>query len=497
MGRWIWVLAVVAACGKEKAANRAALDDVKTKLATLESCLTDKQDPDFATAFALVLDRAANATEPLACFAPARAALAAAVGALATKLGEPAPVPSVVPARIDLARAADVCGDLRGLVSTINGFATKLGAPPVETPLCDLDRLQVVFTAAPSKIASDSPDLRIQDGALIVHADDKYRSLDTSFPTIGRMVENEWDLRDAPKNMHRFTWPADGPVVITWQVKGQRTIMIDDGKGGWTAGAKTPIDGVESIWRSGNRVTVVGFEKGKEDTTIVRRSLDGGKTLGPPIPLMTGKSQIDATRVRADGSVVSIGGATERGSLRAVRLAPDAIKTESTLEQTWPETGTTTNQIALCGAGDVYWALHRSHLLRSDDVGQSWKQIGTLAAEPRFPRLECSATVLAVWSKADGDHRDLAMCTPAGCAKPIDIPFAPSDTVGFQLEPTPELWLGHRRGEEPFVITANRINATGLARQRVMIAKPLAGGEGAVHEGKTFVLMHRAFSTLY
>jgi hypothetical protein len=489
MNRWLWSLCIVAACAGKRETNGAELAGVKSQLAAYEACLTGNQPGDFTSALALTLSHTGN--QRLACVDETRGLLVSRLRALAKRLDAEQPELEVAPTLRSVGDIGTACRDLAALGKTVDQIAKQIDGSSSGVPTCELGKLSVPFVQPPEAL-SHAPELRVEDGALIAYVTEEYRSLPDSLPTLGRSTGDAWDVRKAPKNLHEWTWPASGPVGITWQEHGLRTLMVDDGHGGWRTGARTPIDGVGGIWKQGDRITISGFEKGHDDVTVVRRSVDGGTTIGPAVPLGIDPSLLVKVRVRGDGSVIALGGSTKSAVLEAARLAPDATKAVKTARLTWNEPAdVTTNQIWLCGANDVYWAIHRRHLVMSSDAGQSWHEVGDLGAELDFPRLACNPTLLAVWSKAGKDRRELRVCSAKGCAKPIGVPFGDDAAVGFDLDPTPQIYLATGLLGAPFAVEVSRIEPDRPVRTRVLLATPARNERvGAIRDGAKLVLLH-------
>jgi hypothetical protein len=485
MTRWLLGLVIVAACSKkDNSADVAALADLKTKLAAYEGCLTGNQAGDFTGALVTTLSAAIGGLD---CAESTRTPVVDAVHTLAHRVAVEFPDLEMVAFFAGVRDADKACSDLERLGDVATAIAKHIDGSTITVPKCELAKVTVAPIELPEQFTEKRAELQIQDGALIAFGSPEYHALDEK-GALARTVDGKaWDVRETPSDLHEWTWPASGPVGITWADKHPRTILVDDGKNGWKRAAQSPIDGVYSIWSNGPQVAIVGFEKGRDDTMVVRHSIDHGATVGPPITLLAGKDVDVRARVRPDGTVVALGGRST-GQLEAVRLAPGAKTATHTASLSGGDAGDSDNEARMCGAGDVYWGMHRSLLVMSTDAGQSWHAIGDVGGELRFAHLECTATLLLVWSQSEKGY-ELRSCSAKGCAAPLAVPgpLTIGSRVGFELEPVPQLLISREwsLSGDPSVVEVIKIEPAGFTRTRVMIVK----GASAVREGGSFVVL--------
>jgi hypothetical protein len=482
MTRWFWMIVVVAACGKKTdPADTSALVDIKKKLADYEGCITGNQAGDFTSNFAATLG--ANGGKGVECGEPTRKVLIDAIQPVADRLQ--LQIPSLNPMVVfDLAYADDFCRDLESLAAAAGMIAKQIDGSTVPVPKCELKKLAVAPIAPKQK--DDHAIFVVEDGALVEYLPGER---DEKPGLLARTVDGKtWETREVPLRLAEWAWPAPGPVGISQDEKKRWTVMVDDGQTALKPAAKTPIDGVDGIWNTAPFIAIIGFEKADEDLIVVRRSVDHGVTVGPPIPLLGKKDESVRVRVRPDGTVVAVSGSNHAGAFEAARLAPDGKAVARTASLKWsdPSNDVSNNNVRMCAAGDVYWVMHRAQILISKDAGQTWHEAGGLGGEVGYSRLECTATQLFVWSHTSPETYEVRTCDEHSCAAPIAIPGKPT-FVGLQVAPTPLLYLSWGL-TKPFAVEVRKIEP-GLPRTRVM----LVNGESLLlRENGGFVVMEYA-----
>jgi len=499
----------VAACGnKQQAANRAELEKVRAAVTAVKGCLTSDASGDFALAVAHTVDKAGYLQ--LDCSKPATA-LRDADSALAKKLGESSTL--AVPEPLDLVKLANICKYVATVDREVAHLATKVGVPPDPATVCDPKPFTTHYVTAPEGLLEQDhfPTLLAGRSQLIAYArdDDSSNIFPEKSPILARTADGvTWDVRKTPKGLREYDWSHFGLVGLLWPKKPSKgsQLELDDGKGGFVPGAMVTADGVWSIWlTNASRVTVLGFESEKDNKRTVRRSLNGGKTIGKPIVVFDEKT-LDATSwVLDDGTVVIAGGSRNGAAHFEVnRLAPDADKPVTTGSTSWSETGDAFDGIKVCRTTDVFWALVRTrHLMVSVDGGVTWKEAADLGVSVDFPHLICSAQQLVIWNRVELSKRELRLCTRETCGKPIAVPLTDNSVVGIRVDPKPELWVGNQMASLDFLLTVNRIEPTGLVRDHDLFV--ITGTDTTdnkqttlpvVHDANGFVEMHRALGTL-
>ncbi len=475
---------MLVACGSNDPAERPPvnLETVKAALAAYQDCLRGGKPGELTESLAIALAEAGS--EGLGCATNVRAPLAEA-------LELPAPVAL---AHLDDIKA--VCTDLATIERAVNGLASKAGAPGITESACRPAQIAVAFVQPPPEMRDMFPKLYISSNALVAYADQQRPGDDRRHTVFARMTDATWDVREAPAQTHEWAWTDDGLLVVTWQDKadkGRRAVYLDDGKGGWSAGGKIVLDGVESIWRIKDSVSVLGFEKGRSDTTVVQRSRDAGTTFARPVRLFEGEES-DHVNIVADedGAIVSLVGSREGPTkLDGYRMAVELAKPTSTAHFTAPDDGKISTLMKVCRADAVYWAIHRQKVVQSRDAGRNWTEVATLEAAPEYPYLACSDAALMMWVDRDNNQRSVRLCHATGCGAPVVVPLEHITHVGLHPSPEPEVWLAREAGSGPFLVTAHRLDATGLVLQRAMIATTESTHDGAIRDGKTFVILRR------
>jgi hypothetical protein len=495
----------VAACGnKQQAANRAELEQVRTAATAVKRCLTSGAGGDFALAVARTIDKAGYLA--LDCTKPATVLLDADA-ALAKKLGESSKL--AVPQRTDLVKLADVCAYVATVDGEVAHLAKKVGVPADPVTVCDPKPFTTHYLEAPEGLLEQDhfPELSVRDGVLIAYArdNDETNMYPEKTSILARTADGvTWDARKMPKGLRKSDWSRFGLVALLWPKKPSKfsQLQLDDGKHGFAPGAIVTADGVSSIWLSdASRVSVIGFENEKDHKRTVRRSHDGGKTIGKPIVMFDDKTSDATSWVRDDGTVVIAGGSSSGvAHFEVSRLAPDTDKPVTTGSTSWSETGDAYNAIKLCTSKDVYWALARTrHVMVSTDAGVTWKEAADLGVAIDSPRLTCGVNQLVIWSSVESTKRELRLCTRETCGKPIAVPVVHDTAVGIRVDPKPELWIGNQTAALDFLMTVNRIEPTGLVPDHDLFV--VTGVEHAgereptlhvVHDANGFVEMRRA-----
>ena len=460
-----------------------ARDKVTTATDAIEawrSCLTAGHGEDVLTA--LISRRAAAPTRKDAADAPCgaeRAAAQAAVAAVAPPRPEPA-----VGARVDWLAS---CAELRSAIGAVAAPAIARRVAIPSSPGCELGgRALIPVTLPPGwrdvttrDVVAAGPDLVLSENsrgrgaARIAHTG--------SAKEWAKVGARRWVEVDLPPHVFELDWGRSGLVAVTWPDGQPAQVQRWDGSR-WRAGATFTPGSVAWVRATGpGGLVVLGSERGRAQVETLRRSTDGGATLGPPIVLLDGADRHVQVRTSRSGAAVALAASTTgEPTFEARRLGPTDAAPAPTATLRWPGRGEGTAGLSVCTAGDSLWGLVQArYVVASTDGGARWAQVGDVGAELLFPRLACTPTALALYSRVDTLRgRTVRRCDLTGCAAPAALPPA-DDQAKVALAASAELvlWLAphglpRRDGDEAQVLRRLRVEPGALVDDGVWVVTP-------------------------
>jgi hypothetical protein len=204
-----------------------------------------------------------------------------------------------------------------------------------------------------------------------------------------------------------------------------------------------------------------------DDTLVVLRSQDRGRTFDAPRPLIAAEPSPTIT-VLADQTVVALSARRIGGHnvVRAVRLGATDPRSVESATLSWPDDEAQT-AVRMCSDRQNIWALVGArHLVSSRDTGTTWAEVADLG-DLKDVTLDCSHDHAAVSAGGSArSQRKLFACSSTSCGPPMEFPAGQFSAVDFAGGPA--LWLsgGDALLDRPFVLGSYRLDGGRLTPDR-------------------------------